>query len=83
MAYVMASSLFALYFWIAAGASENRITKVFGAGLPLFIVLGVHDASNATHPSTIIHFLTHHRDAIKLTKQRVRSAVSARIECGV
>jgi hypothetical protein len=141
---------------------RDRITKVFGAGLPLFIVLGVHDAlpgfpsplratlrillrqlgmsrspprtNIRVHPGSeygialdhavgrrlgskdivdnsyefrrgtaeaadraepgmgaeleaihlaIIHFLTHHRDAIKLTKQRVGSAVSARIECGV
>jgi diguanylate cyclase (GGDEF)-like protein len=42
MGYVVASALFAVFFWVKS--HENRVYTVFSLGLLLFVGFGVHDA---------------------------------------
>jgi diguanylate cyclase (GGDEF)-like protein len=48
MAYLAASALFTVFLWLRQESRDQRANRLFGAGLMIFFILGVHDALAST-----------------------------------
>jgi diguanylate cyclase (GGDEF)-like protein len=57
MAYLLASSLFSLYFWVRVKSRDIKMNRFFGAGLVVYILLSAHDALASMGIINTVQFL--------------------------